>query len=80
MNSRRDRMSPLEGSAVVGPLLTTEEAAELLGLSEQALKLHRMTGRGVPFVRLGRSVRYNRRDIDDYVLGNTIRPSSKDFR
>ena len=59
-----------------GALLKTEEAAALLGVSQQLLKINRMHGVGLPFVKFGRTVRYNRRDLDDYVRQNTIRPQA----
>lgn len=71
MNSRRDLAEATAGpasfepeSSLAGPLLTTGEAADLLGLSEQTLKLNRLAGRGIPFVKLGRAIRYSRSDIE----------------
>ena len=45
-------------------LLTTEEAAEVLGLKKKTLEIWRCTGRyNLPFVRVGRLIRYRSDDI-----------------
>jgi len=48
-------------------LHTTEQAAELLGLSKNTLNRWRYTGDGPRFVKLGRAVRYRREDLDNWV-------------
>lgn len=49
-------------------LLTTEEAAEVLSVSAQFLRKHRMTGNGPPFVSVSRRcVRYRREDLDAWI-------------
>jgi helix-turn-helix protein len=50
-------------------LLTTEQAAEILQLSPNTLKMYRGRGRGPRFQRStdGRTVRYRRADLDDYL-------------
>lgn len=54
-------------------LLTTEGAAQYLGLSAKTLNNWRCLGghRGPPFVRAGRAVRYDRRTLDAWINGNT---------
>ena len=45
-------------------LLTPAEAADLLRTTEATLAVWRSTGRhGIPFVKLGRAVRYRRADL-----------------
>lgn len=54
------------------PLLTTKEAARLLGLSKSFLERDRWAGAKVPFIRVGsRSVRYRREDLDRYLASRT---------
>jgi excisionase family DNA binding protein len=49
-------------------LLTTAEAATLLGVSKAFLERDRWAGARVPFVRVGaRAVRYRRSDLDAFV-------------
>jgi len=45
-------------------MMPPEEVAELLGVSEAALRKWRAEGAGPPYVRLGyRTVRYRHRDV-----------------
>ena len=48
-------------------LLTTADAARLLGLQPQTLAKWRWAGTGPRFVRLGRRVMYNLRDLEAFV-------------
>lgn len=59
-------------------LITEQEAAKALGVSPGTLKaarLHRLPNnplRNLPHVRIGRSVRYRRKDIERWVEANTV--------
>jgi len=64
--------------AVGEQLLTTEELAVFLGVSSQILKINRMTASGIPFIRLGRTIRYRLCDVEDHLAANTIRGGAKD--
>lgn len=61
-------------------LVTEPEAARALGVSPGTLKsarLHRLPQnplRDLPHVRIGRSVRYRRADIAEWIESNTVRP------
>jgi len=64
----------LEGELPVVPhraqneLLTTAEAAEVLGLSGVTLATWRSTGRyDVPYLKVGRAVRYRRSDLEGWI-------------
>jgi excisionase family DNA binding protein len=49
-------------------LLTTKETAALLGIGKSTLEQDRLYGRlSIPFVRLGRSIRYRWEDVDAYL-------------
>jgi len=49
-------------------LLNTAETAEFLGLGKSTLEQDRLYGRlGIPYVRMGRSIRYRREDLDAYI-------------
>jgi hypothetical protein len=48
-------------------LLLTAEAAHLRCQSPRTLEKERVAGGGCPFVMLGRSVRYRRRDVLDHI-------------
>jgi predicted DNA-binding transcriptional regulator AlpA len=58
-------------------LLTGREAADLLRLSERTLERHRVAGAGPRFIRLGRAVRYRRRDLLDYIERNARQSTSE---
>ena len=52
---------------------TTDQAAKYLGVSRATLETWRCTGRyNLPFVRVGRSVRYNRTDLDAFLSRRTV--------
>lgn len=53
-------------------LLTTEEAAELYGLSQSTLRKWRCAGRGPRFTRVGAAVRYKKAELEAYVEGRTF--------
>ena len=58
-------------------LLKTAEAAQYLGVSESLLHKLRLTGGGPVFVRLaGRSIRYRRTDLDDWVNASAMASTS----
>ncbi len=48
-------------------LVTERDAAELLGVSVRTLQKWRLQGNGPRFVKLGRAVRYDRRDLEEYI-------------
>jgi predicted DNA-binding transcriptional regulator AlpA len=60
-------------------LLTTKEAARLLGLSHYALERYRWQGIGPPWVHPGggRAVRYRYRDIMEWIERNSVRPDNE---
>lgn len=75
VDNKRMRASSLEQSPVSQPLkqlLTPAETAELLSVKEQTLSVWRCRGaHGLPFVRVGRSVRYRRADIEEWMEQRT---------
>ena len=52
--------SPMDGSS---PLLTDEEACQYLRIRQRQLYAWRMAGI-IPFIRIGRSIRYRIQDLD----------------
>lgn len=51
-------------------VFTTEEAAHYLRLSRQTLELLRLNGGGPRYAKLGRSVRYRRAALDEWLAAN----------
>lgn len=58
-------------------LLTGQEAAEILGISNQTMRIHRIKGGGVKFVKVGRMVRYRKSDIEAYLNARTFDNTSQ---
>ena len=48
-------------------LLSRSEAAEALGLKPQTLAKWAMVGNGPAVIKIGRSVKYEEQDIDDFI-------------
>jgi excisionase family DNA binding protein len=56
-----------------GDLLSRTEAASLLALKPQTLALWASTGRyHLPYIRVGRSVRYRRSDLERFLADRTV--------
>jgi excisionase family DNA binding protein len=50
-------------------LMTPEEVAALTGLSPETLAHWRSRGRGIPYLKIGRVVRYAPTDVQAYLEG-----------
>ncbi|MCX7424417.1 MAG: helix-turn-helix domain-containing protein [Planctomycetia bacterium] len=53
-------------------LKTREEAAAYLTMKTQTLAAWAMTGKYLPMVKIGRSVRYRKCDLDDFLRRRTV--------
>lgn len=57
-------------------LLTQSQVAEWTGMSSAWFEQSRFKGTGIPYIKIGRSVRYRTSDvqrwIDEHVIGNGI--------
>jgi excisionase family DNA binding protein len=54
-------------------LLTRKEAAAYLGVKEHSLAVWACTKRyPLPFVRIGRLVKYRKSDLDAFIVRNTV--------
>lgn len=63
----------MPATATINDLIKTDEAARILGISVHTLIVWRFTGRNnLPFVRLGRSVRYRRSDLDAWIASRRV--------
>jgi excisionase family DNA binding protein len=55
------------------PLLTEQQAAEVLGVKPSTLQVWRSTARySLPFVKVGRLVRYRRSALDAFLRDRTM--------
>ena len=50
-------------------LLTAEQVADWTGLSLDTLAQWRSQGRGIPYLKIGRAVRYDPADVQEYLRG-----------
>ena len=61
-----------DGTAFIpSPLWTTKQAAVYLGLSMSTLNKWRCYGSGPAFLKLGRSVRYRKSQLDNFLTERT---------
>ncbi len=51
-------------------LVSTPELARILGKSPRTIEKERLEGTGIPFVKLGRTVRYDLRDVEEHIRRN----------
>jgi predicted DNA-binding transcriptional regulator AlpA len=56
--------------------LRTPAAADYVGYSESTLEKKRLTGEGPPFIRLGRAIVYDTRDLDAWLDARRARSTS----
>jgi hypothetical protein len=56
-----------DSTEVTSPLFTEHEAACYLSRSCSSLRRDRKNGGGPGFIRFGRSIRYLRSELDDYI-------------
>lgn len=57
------------------PLLSTQQAAQWLGIKAQTLSLWRTQRKGPAFVKLGRAVRYRLDDLQAFLSSSSDRPA-----
>ncbi len=79
MKRRQPALALMETAimAEIEKLLTGREAAAILNLSEQTLRIHRIKGGGVKYVKVGRLVRYRQTDIEAYLNARTFENTSQ---
>ena len=58
-------------------LLTTPEAARVLGVSNAFLERDRWAGARIPFIKIGRAVRYRQSDLDAYIADHVRSSTSQ---
>lgn len=61
------------------PILAVDEyeASKMIGRAVQSLRNDRHLGRGIPYLKLGRSVRYLLADIHAHLQSNRIDPGAR---
>jgi predicted DNA-binding transcriptional regulator AlpA len=56
--------------------LRTPAAAKYVGYAESTLEKKRVAGDGPPFIRLGRAIVYDTRDLDDWLASRRATSTS----
>lgn len=60
------------------PLLSSAEAARLLGVSTSFLEKDRWRGGGIPYVKVGHAVRYTQDSLEAYVSARIRTSTTED--
>jgi|TARA_B100001027_G_C16042787_1_gene230639 excisionase family DNA binding protein len=68
MSNKRNVMAQIKEKI----LLTEDEVSKLFNINKHTLQRERFNGTGIPYVKLGRRVRYKVEDIQKYIERNTI--------
>lgn len=74
---RRNHAAHQETIMDSAKLLTTEQAAQRLGLSVSTLNKRRISGEGPNFIKLGSAVRYLSADLEKFVEERRRRSTSQ---
>jgi len=67
-------------STISRRLLTAEDVAEWTGLSLDTLAQWRSQARGIPYLKMGRAVRYDPSDVQEYLRGCRVSVSDTQER
>ncbi|BCP05626.1 helix-turn-helix domain-containing protein [Mycobacterium paraintracellulare] len=57
-------------------LLTPRELADMLTVSEETLAQNRYLGQGIPFIKVGKRVRYQLADVVTYLENQRVQTTS----
>lgn len=68
----------LRGDVMMSDLLSPNDAARVLGVTEAALSRFRHEHRGPIFVRVGKLVRYREADLAAWLESNSVQPRVKE--
>jgi excisionase family DNA binding protein len=66
---QKNRSNPVQLNSKTR-LLTEDEAAAQIGCAVQTLRIWRVRKKNLPYVKLGRMVRYQQADIDAYIAAS----------
>lgn len=62
---------------IIHRYVTENEVADLTSLSVQRLRNDRFQQKGIPYVKIGRSVRYNLEDVINFMESRKIQTSGQ---
>ncbi len=61
----------------IQPLLAPERTAEIIGVGVKTLEIWRIRGQGPAFIRAGRSIKYDPRDLDAWIQSRRATSTSQ---
>ena len=64
-----------QGRAKISMWINEKAAAEMTGLSVHTLRAHRLHRKGLPYAKVGRSVRYSTDDVAAFMAAARIEPT-----
>ncbi len=64
-------------SAHIEPLLSTDETAAIFGITRGRLEAWRVAGKGPRFLKWGRAIRYDRKDVTDWIEAQKVASTSE---
>lgn len=67
----------MEQNIILPSILTQAQAAEYLGVSEKKLERDRWCERRIPYVKMGRHVRYRASDLVAHVESNIVEAATQ---
>lgn len=74
----QDHLTTLaNGKPTIINWLTEKEVAAITRISISTLRAHRFNGRGIPYAKLGRSVRYSAAEVQKYMSDHQIYPRTE---
>lgn len=56
-------------------LINEETAAKILGITKSKLQRDRWLNTGIPYVKIGKCIRYSRETVEAFIASNTITPT-----
>jgi excisionase family DNA binding protein len=62
----------MEQNVTLPTILTQAQAADYLGVSEKKLERDRWCEKRIPYVKMGRNVRYRATDLAAYIESNIV--------
>lgn len=63
---------------MLDPLLSDRDVERITGRARSTLQKDRVVGSGIPFVRIGRLVRYRQSDVQSYLDALPVRRSTSE--
>lgn len=71
---QQEKSSTEDQQVTIKEYLNEHEVSEITGISVSSLRSNRFQMKGLPYLKIGRSVRYRLSDIYDYLDSKVIKP------